>query len=417
MLTLSAARNERHIMNTMVRMASLGLLPVLPLLAQNAAPDAAQREFFAGVRQHMIQTIRQQPNYTCLETIDRSSRASGAKEFRADDRVRLEVALVDGKEMFAWPGSKQFEDTDLQNFFSGGMYGTGEFAAFARGIFGGATTTFKIEGQQTLDGAPAQQYSFRVQMEHGMLLQGPHQKALAGYHGSFYVRPGSQDVVRMELESDDLHGLLDLRRVTDSIEYGRMKIGEGDFLLPVSGETIMYSVGGDASRNHVAFSGCHEFTGESKLIFGDAAGAGDSLGALSAKQEIHLPGNLTVNVRLNADIDLDSAAVGDPVTAALYNDVKVKGKVVLPKGAVVSGRIVRLERSVNYTVLGLMFQDADTDQGHAALNLSFDQSEGPDVLGRSDRWSMRSPLRPHEGLVPLRPGNKRGRGAVLSWRT
>lgn len=401
-----------------MRLATLALLWGLPLMAQDAAPDANAREVFVHVRQHMIETILRQPNYTCLETIERSSHSAREKEFRVDDRVRLEVALVDGKEMFAWPGSKRFEDADLRTFFSSGMYGTGEFGAFARGVFGGSTTTFRIEGPQTLDGSLTTRYSFQVAVEHGMWLQGPTQRSLAGYHGSIYVAPDTLDLVRMDVQADDgLPEFLDLRTVTDSIEYGRVKIGDGDFLLPVTAETVMVSLRGEASRNRIKFSGCHEFTGESKLIFGDAGDAGDGLGDVTVKQEVRLPRNVELTVRLTADIDLDNAAIGDPMTAALYSDVKVKGKVALPKGTAVLGRIVRLERFPDFTVVGFIFQDAESGNLHAALDLTFDSSEGAYVLGRGARWGTRAPIRPHEGLLPLRSGKMRGKGAVLLWRT
>src|ERR1700685_439085 len=68
------------------------------------------------VKAHMVETLARQPNYTCLETVERSNRAAKEKEFRLEDTVRLEVALVDRREMFAWPGSKQFEDTDMRAF-------------------------------------------------------------------------------------------------------------------------------------------------------------------------------------------------------------------------------------------------------------------------------------------------------------
>lgn len=61
--------------------------------------------------QHMAQTLAVQPNYTCLETVERWVTPKNAKR-TLQDRVRLEVALVDGKEMFSWPGAEKFEATD-----------------------------------------------------------------------------------------------------------------------------------------------------------------------------------------------------------------------------------------------------------------------------------------------------------------
>ena len=49
--------------------------------------------------------MAQVPNYTCLETMERSQRWPRAKSFRPLDTVRLEVSNVDGKELLAWPGA------------------------------------------------------------------------------------------------------------------------------------------------------------------------------------------------------------------------------------------------------------------------------------------------------------------------
>jgi len=166
----------------------------------------------------------------------------------------------------------------------------------------------------------------------------------------------------------------------------------------------------------VRFSACHEFTGESTLKFGDDDEAGAPPAA--AKQELKLPKNAEIVLRLVGEIDTDKAAVGDPVRAALTSDIKEKGQVLLHKGVEFSGRIIRLEHYENFTVLGLMFQEAESETAHVKLNLNMDRAMGADVLA-SSRWGVNpnSPPRPHEGLVPLRPGHLRlSRGVVMFWR-
>jgi hypothetical protein len=410
-----------------MRTATLLLAVALPLAAQEAGSkqDAATNALLARVRTHMLATLARQPNYTCLETIERSSRGVREKDFRIDDVVKLEVALVNGSEMFAWPGSKQFDDTDMRNFTPTGMVGSGEFGLYANTVFGKPSTEFEFRGQETLGhGTQGQvitmRYSFRVPTQEGMQIRVLNKVAMTGYHGSFYVEAGTMDVLRMEVQADELPKSLDLKDVTDTMEYARVKIGSGDFLLPSVSEVVMTDLRGDASRNRIRFSACHEFTGESKLKFGDDDENPSISGQDTSvpKQEIRLPKNTVLAIQLIDEIDTDRAAVGDGVRAALTGDLKVRGQVLLPKGTVVSGRIVRLERSTDFTVLGLMFQEAESTNAHAALDLTFDSALGPDTLVRGVRWGIRSPVRPHEGLVPLRPGRLRlGRGLVSLWRT
>ncbi len=72
----------------------------LGLAAQTLAPEQLLLD---RIRAHMIDTLARQPNYTCVETVERSRRDGATRKFRLEDTLRIEVALVNGKEMFAWP--------------------------------------------------------------------------------------------------------------------------------------------------------------------------------------------------------------------------------------------------------------------------------------------------------------------------
>ena len=83
---------------------------VLSILAASALCVRAQDPaLLSHIREKMAGILLRQPNYTCTETVERTRQSVG-NHSRIEDTMRLEVALVDGKEMFAWPGSKQFED-------------------------------------------------------------------------------------------------------------------------------------------------------------------------------------------------------------------------------------------------------------------------------------------------------------------
>ena len=50
---------------------------------------------------------------------------------------------------------------------------------------------------------------------------------------------------------------------------------------------------------------------------------------------------------------------GDPVYAQLTRDLKDKRKIVLPKGATATGRIVRLEKEADHSVVGIEFPEIE----------------------------------------------------------
>jgi hypothetical protein len=396
----------------------------LQLTAQNGAPSqdgAAVKDgsgaLLARVRAHMVDTLARQPNYTCLETIERSIRIGKEKEFRLQDTLRLEVALVNGKEMFAWPGSKQFEDTDMRTFVPTGMFGNGDFGLYANAVFKDQATEFEYKGESKLGDRFTTRFDFSVRKASGMRIRIPELTATVGFHGSFYAEAGTFDALRLEVEADDLPLKLELRQVSDTMEYKRTRIGSGDFLLPLVSEVVMVDLHGDASRNVVRFSACHEFAGESTLKFGDDDDPAAGTTPPAVKKELKLPKNSEIPLQLVGEIDTDKAAVGDPVKAALVNDMKEKGQVILQKGVEFSGRIVRLEHRQDYTVLGLVFEEAESETEHVKLNLMLDRALGAGTLAPSARWGISSPLRPNEGLVWLRPGRLRlGRGIIMLWR-
>jgi hypothetical protein len=222
--------------------------------------------------------------------------------------------------------------------------------------------------------------------------------------------------MRLEIAGDDLPPELKLKSITDRMDYGRSKIGDGDFLLPESSEIVLVDVNGVESRNQVKFAGCHQFTGQSVLKFEEP----DSASAVepAQKAELELPPNLGLALSLLDPIDTQTAATGDPVRAQLSSDLKVKGKVLLPKGAAASGRISRLERHDNFTLLGLIFTDVESSSAHAELELELERLVGVDTVAPNRSWTMESQPFPHEGFVILKSGRVRVmRGTLMLWRT
>ena len=210
--------------------------------------------------------------------------------------------------------------------------------------------------------------------------------------------------MRLEIFADDLPASLRLQSVSDRMDYARVRIGEGDFLLPESSEVILVDLNGHVDRNQLRFSACRQYTGQSKLSFGDIEPA--PLAGPAPKSDVELPRNLEITLSLADDIDLEAAAIGDPVKARLRDDLKLGGRLLLAKGAMASGRISRLERHPNFTVLGLIFTDLDSSAGHARLVLQFDGAVSGTTAGTRAWWASFPPTE-HEGLIPLPSGRAR----------
>jgi hypothetical protein len=373
-----------------------------------------------SIRTHMMQTLANQPNYTCLETVERSRRDKNARQYEPIDTLRVEVGLVNGKEMFGWPGSKQFEDRDIRELIPSGMFGTGDFALHARSVFGTNVPTFQPRGEWPLEDHAAIRFDFQVKrVQSGFRVRVGEVMRVVGYHGSFYADPLSLDVRRLEIIGDDIPPALMLSQISDVMDFKSVPIGSGDFLLPAASEEILVDSEGHATRNLLEFSSCRQFTGKSKVSFDDPGPA--ETRAVSPRQEpqqeLKLPGNLQVILRFTGEIDLDSVAIGDEIQAELGQDVKSKGQVVLSKGAVASGRISRVERHTDFNVLGVTFFEIASGNIHAPLDLTFERALG--IMAPSIRYpSLNSPPKPREAVIILGPGRARIRqGILMVWRT
>lgn len=304
-------------------------------------PLSADEVLLGRIRYVAAQTLSRLPNFTCVETIERSRRLAPTKKYEFLDTIRLEVAYVEGKEMYSWPGESRFEDRDLPKMVGGqGAIGTGDFVLHARSVLLGTATKFEAPVKEELDGRPVYRIGYRVPMaSSGYILRILPQEGVVGYSGSVWHDRESLDLVKIETIIDEIPPHLPLKRGEKAIRYQRIAIGDGLHLMPVSMEMTLTQLTGGESRNLASFSGCRQYSGESTLIFEEPAETKQEAGKVTAT----LPEGLSVNLRTAKPVDLKKAARGDLVEAVVAGDVKRRDVVLLPKGARVSLRISRIQ--------------------------------------------------------------------------
>lgn len=393
-------------------------------------PCAAQTDLtpelllLARIKVHMSETLARLPNYTCVQTIERSRRRAPSHRFELVDTLRLEVAMVGNKELFAWPGAGEFEDRDIRDMVPGGAIGNGNFGLHAYSVFLSNAPTYTYVGERTRDGRRTIRYNYRVSyINSGYKIRVPPNEATVAYHGSLWVDARTLDLVRLEVNADDIPPHLGIAEANDSIDYGRVRIADSDFLLPRAAELIMTDFSGSQSRNRTLFSDCRQFSGQSALSFGEVPAAGAPTPPKPVT-ETCLPAGLLLPLELETAIDSSNAYVGDPVTARLSTRVKRDGQILVPKGALARGRISRLEkRSSPYPhfILGLQFHTLEFD-GHRASFTARLEDVGPSLIGfRSpgrERMFIEDELRGGRSVLNV-PGQrlKLPRRFRMTWKT
>src|SRR5580698_9603445 len=169
---------------------------IVCLHAQPAPGDLLQR-----VTQKVLETVGRLPKYMCTQTIDRSQyeptvgsagrpcEPYARKQLRltTSDRLRLDVAVSAGREMYSWVGESRFEDRTLFQLVRNGALSTGSFASFLMLIFRDDEASFSYKGESAEAGQQLAEFEFRVPVQSShYIYTGAGSSVTTGYFGSIF---------------------------------------------------------------------------------------------------------------------------------------------------------------------------------------------------------------------------------------
>ena len=354
------------------RLALLWTIAAVILTAQARQEDVVR---LSRIRQAIRAHLDGMPNFTCLQTVERYQLAPKAKHEELIDVLRLEVAYVSNKEMYAWPGSHHFEDRDLREIVSTGAFSTGGFALHARSIFLGSNTTFTYVGEETIDNKPAWRYDYTTpQFRSDYNINNPVKgvSAAVPYHGSIWADRRDSNLLRISIQTGEIPAEIEIESASDQLDYQPMKIGSIDALLPRQNIIYILDNRGNTSINRTRLSRCKQYSGESTISFDDISESATV--ERKVERAIVLPPNLEVSLALTEDLIHGESAVGDAIQATLRNDLRVNKELIAPKGSIARGRIVRFEHSnVTHSVynITLLFEELRGGDWVAPLKLRY----------------------------------------------
>jgi hypothetical protein len=332
------------------------LLLAVATAANTADSDAD--ELFNKARVKVLDNTRRLPRYTCVETVSRSQYlpADNPSDCQSlvtmqrlvptrgslmeHDKLRLDVAFVEDGEIFSWAGAGKFETSDVGNLTGGGASGSGEFGSFLASVFGSAPDAIRYTGlSQNLA-----RFEYNVPLaksNYHFRAIGP--QRTVGYRGTFSVNPADADLRQLVVEADQFTPADGVCRVRHEMDYTRVKIGAGEFLLPqVSTMDALYSNGGE-TLNETRYSDCREYVGESTIHFDDIDATNGTAASKAALQP--LPPKVHLLIGLSKPIPTETAAAGDAVDGALLRDVTdSKLGTIASVNDRVHGRILRLQQ-------------------------------------------------------------------------
>ena len=352
-----------------------GLLLVCGLtVSLQAQQDPA--DLLLRVRDRVKDSIDRLPKYMCTQTIDRLQYEpiNGKQLSRCDDRptqkdlrittsdrLRFDVGVTSAGEIYSWAGARRFDDRSLFDLVREGSISNGIFAAFLIAIFRNDEATFSYNGDTTEDGRALSEFGFRVPLEKShYVFIGGNVRATTAYEGEIFVDPKTSDLVRMVVRTSGLSPETGSCQATTTLDYGRVRLEGGDFLLPTVAHLQIRDINGTKAENRTIFSDCHEFLGESTVTFDPPPDARAALTAPSTGAAPTLPVGLRFTVSTTQDIQTATAAAGDLIQAKLTTAIIGYSKEVLaPAGAVVTARLIRIRQyfgGVSSVSLGLKLE-------------------------------------------------------------
>jgi hypothetical protein len=350
---------------------TIALLCGLGLAARpGGAADRDPNDVLKRVAEKVLDAGGRMPNYTCVETVERrnfrplapslpracpvivqqlqSPTLDLKPQLYSVDRLRLDVTMAEHGEIFSWAGASKFDDAGIDHLVRAGPMGTGAFGAYLLAVFRGESSArFLFTRRVTEGGRSLMEFTYRVP------LSGSHYKVktlddawvYTAFGGTILADPETGDVVRLVVQTDELPESAGSCFSTSTMDFASVRIGVSQVRLATHLLQRWISPNGNEAENSTSFANCREYTGESTLTFLPEESARPAASAAKAEAPPSaIPEGLRFALVLSLPIQTDAAAAGDRFVGVLADALRgAKSKVLAPKGAVVEGRLLRVE--------------------------------------------------------------------------
>jgi hypothetical protein len=209
------------------------------------------------------------PSYVCKERMARFVNTTRAVSWQPQDVVSVDVVYENGRENYrnleinGKAVKKKMEELS-------GAWSTGEFGTVLVDLFSPATAAdFRHRKDSRSGGRDAYVYDFEVDHEHSHWhVSVPSQSVLPAYRGSVWIDKETGRILRVEMQARHIPQAFPMDKVELATDYEYVRIGEGQFLLPVHAETLSCQRDTDnCSRNTIDFRNYHKYAGEATITF------------------------------------------------------------------------------------------------------------------------------------------------------
>jgi hypothetical protein len=318
-------------------------------------------------QEHLLPDLARLPRYTCVQTITRKyfrapfthahscagmiqahDERTGELKSTGWDRLRLEVAIAEGQNVFSWVGAAKFEEDNLEELAGIGPLGSGDFGSFLESVLSRASIGF--QGEKAVHGRRLLEYSYDMPVsKSGYLVRTRTEWVPTAYHGTLLLDPNTADVVNLTVRTAELPDSNPSCQANSEVEYQRTAIHERMVLVPRETRLNTIDREGSEAISVTTYQSCREYSTKSRMLA--VAPSHDATGPPAPAPEAPAPPTspispgLSFDCRIVTPINSDTAAAGDSVEGVLRSPINdKKNNFQIPIGARVRGRLIRFEQ-------------------------------------------------------------------------
>ena len=305
--------------------------------AQALEPDA----LLAQAMRKIERGFDRQRRFTCDAVIARETYGA-RRRLLWTDRVHVDVAVFEGRQLYSWPGESAFGAASVKELTGTGASGSGEFGPFAASFLADSDPA-SIRHRRS---GALEEFSYEVPLATSHYMIG---REATAYQGALFVDSTSGELKRMVIHVPRPPSSSGIERAEIDIKYTSEDGGPN--LYP-SFSVLTLSMGEGSAVNRTTYRGCRRFTGESTLQFGTEDNRPHTDATSFAPR---IPAGIRIRSTMATPVDSRTSSAGDTFEARVAEPVKQGDRTVIPKGALLHGRITRMEQRYSPS-LGVLLQ-------------------------------------------------------------
>ena len=251
--------------------------PPKPVYKQPDPPNSIeQAKIIDEVREYALNYEKQLPNYICAEIQRRyrdpfhhSTQSLENPDWRLDDTITTKLTYFDHQEKYEvqMVNNRAVVDMPLEKL--GGAVSRGEFGSMMRYIFDpDSQAQFEWDHWATLRGRRAYVFSFDIDQAHSKysILWDRTLELRPAYRGKVFIDTETRMIIRIVESPYDIPATYPVQAVTDTLDFDFVKIGDGEYLVPMK-VVVISATNKYLARNDKEFRLYRKFGTETNIKF------------------------------------------------------------------------------------------------------------------------------------------------------